>query len=544
MRGKTPWKLAVGATALVLVAAGCSGDEGGETESEATGGELRVYSGEPEHLIPSNTNESEGSAVVRAVYDMLVDYDPEDGKPVMKIAEEITSDDQKVWTIKLKDTWKFHNGEPVNADAFIRAWNFAAYAPNAQGNSYFFDRIVGYADLQSEDPDGDGPQPAPDPAAKEMSGLKKVDETTIEVTLTEAFSGFPTMLGYNAFAPLAEACVADIKACEEQPIGNGPFKFDGTWEHDVQIKTVRNDDYAGEKAKVDRLTFRIYADLETGYADFQAGNLDILDTVPPEQYAQAKQQYGDQIIEQASSSFTYVGLPLSRPEFKDKRVRQAISLAIDRQQIIDAVFSGRFTPAKSVVSPLVPGSRENACPYCDPDPARAKQLLADAGGWKGGTLQLWFNAGAGHEQWMQAVGNQLKTNLGINYALKGDLQFAEYLGVADEKKFTGPFRLGWIMDYPLPENYLKPLYGTQGSSNNTGYTNPQFDQLITQGDSAGSIDEAITFYNQAEDLILEDLPVIPMWFGKTSVLKGENVSDITYNRVNELEFESASLKSS
>jgi peptide/nickel transport system substrate-binding protein len=528
-------------TAIALIAAGCSSDDGGET-GEATGGELRVYSGEPEHLMPGNTNESEGGAVLRALYDTLVDYNPQDGKPVMKVAESIESTDQKVWTIKIKTGWKFHNGEPVNADAFLRGWNYAAYGPNAQGNSYFHDRIVGYADLQSTDPDGEGPKKAPEPKAKEMSGLKKIDENTIEVTLTEPFASFPTMLGYIAFAPVAQACIDDAKACEEAPIGNGPFKIEGKWEHDVQIKLVRNDDYPGEKAKVDRLTFKIYADLDTGYADFQAGNLDILDTVPPEKYTEAKQQYGDQIIEQPSSSFTYVGLPLKVPAFADPRVRQALSMAIDRQAIVDAVFNGRFTPAKSVVSPLVPGSREDACAACTYDVAKAKELLAQAGGWKGGKIQLWFNAGAGHDKWMQAVGNQLKANLGIDYQLKGDLQFAEYLGVADEKKFTGPFRLGWIMDYPSPENYLKPLYGTSASSNNTGYTNKEFDALVVKGDNAKSVDEAITFYQQAEDIVLKDMPVIPMWFGRTSVLKGENI-DIVYNQVNELEFETATIGS-
>jgi len=542
MRGKTPWKLAVSLTAIALVAAGCSSDEGGET-GEVTGGELRVYSGEPETLLPGNANESEATAVLRAVYDMLIDYNAQDGKPINKVAESIESPDQKVWTIKMKNNSKFHNGETVNADSFIRAWNYAAYGPNGQGNSYFFDRIVGYADLQSTDPDGEeGPKKAPEPKAKELSGLKKIDEFSFEVTLAEPFASFPTMLGYNAFAPLAEACVADTKTCEEAPIGNGPFKVEGKWEHDVQIKLVRNEDYSGEKAKVDKLTFRIYSDLETGYADFQAGNLDILDTVPPEKYTEAKQQYGDQIIEQASSSFTYVGLPGKLPALADKRVRQALSMAIDRQAIIDAVFNGRYTPAQSVVSPLVPGSREGVCGSCKFDATKAKELMAQAGGWKGGKLQLWFNAGASHDVWMQAVGNQLKTNLGIDYDLKGDLQFAEYLGVADEKKFTGPFRLGWSMDYPSPENYLKPLYGSQGSSNNTGYANPQFDALVLKGDTAKSVDEAITYYQQAEDLVLEDMPVIPMWFAKTSVLKGENI-DIVYNQVNELEWETATIGS-
>jgi ABC-type oligopeptide transport system substrate-binding subunit len=98
------------------------------------------------------------------------------------------------------------------------------------------------------------------------------------------------------------------------------------------------------------------------------------------------------------------------------------------------------------------------------------------------------------------------------------------------------------MDYPSPENYLKPLYGTSASSNNTGYTNKEFDALVVKGDNAKSVDEAITFYQQAEDIVLKDMPVIPMWFGRTSVLKGENI-DIVYNQVNELEFETATIGS-
>jgi oligopeptide transport system substrate-binding protein len=266
-------------------------------------------------------------------------------------------------------------------------------------------------------------------------------------------------------------------------------------------------------------------------------------SLPPEKLAEAKTEFGDRLIQEASSSFTYVGLPLGIPALKEKKIRQALSMAIDRKAIIKNIFDDRFIPAKSVVSPVVPGSRDDACKYCDYDPAKAKALLAEAGGWKGGKIQFWFNAGAGHEKWMQVVGDQLKANLGIDYELKGNLQFAEYLGLADEKKFTGPFRLGWQMDYPLAENYLKPLYGTQGSSNNTGYTNAEVDKLITQGDEAKSLEEAIKFYQQAEDLVLEDLPVIPMWFGQSSMAYSEKVGNVTYDVVNaNPDFEALTVK--
>jgi ABC-type transport system substrate-binding protein len=520
--------IAVGA-AVALMASACGGGAGDDDAKE--GGELKVYLTEPEHLIPGNTNETQGGTVLQVLYTGLVDYD-KDGKVVPVIAESVPeSTDQKTWTIKIKKGWTFHNGEPVNADSFINAWNWTAYGPNAAGNSYFFDRIVGYADLQSTDPDGEeGPKTAPEPKTNQLAGLKKIDDHSFEVTLNEPFSSFPMLLGYTAFYPLAKACLDDTKACEEAPIGNGPFKMDGKWQRKREIKTVRFDKFAGEKAKLDRLTFKIFKDDVSGYAALQSGEIDLMGTVPVDKVEEARGQYSDRFVEEPTSTFTYLGLPGYVSQLKNKKVRQALSMAIDRDAIIKEIFNGRFIPAKSVVSPLVPGSRDDACKYCDYNVDEAKRLLDEAGGWpKGKKIDLWFNAGAGHEQWVEAIGNQLKNNLGIQFNLKGDLEFAEYLEVADAKKFTGGFRLGWVMDYPSPENYLKPLYGTQGSSNNTGYSNKEFDKLIAEGDAAATLEDGIAKYQAAEDLVLEDMPVIPLWFGQSAMAYNDNVDNVEYD---------------
>jgi oligopeptide transport system substrate-binding protein len=518
-----------------VTVAGCGGSST-PTTSDANknikdGGELRVQIGEPRHLTSTNSGESEGSAVMRAIYTGLIDYGA-NYKITNVIADSIKSDDNKTWTIKIKSGWKFHNGEPVDADAFIRAWNTAAYEPNAQGATAFFDRIDGYADLQ-----GDAPK------AKEMSGLKKVDDTTFTVTLKEPFAIFPLMLGYVAFMPMAKACAADLKACDEKPIGNGPFMMDGAWEHKQQIKVVRYPDYAGTKAHLDRLTFKIYDKLDTAYNDYLAGNIDLMRNLPPAKVPEARAKFGDRLIEQPSPAFTYVGFPLYQDAFKNKKIRQALSMAIDRKPIIDAVFQGRFTPAKSFAPPDFPGGKDGTCKYCDFNPDKAKALLAEAGGWPAGKkLELWFNAGAGHEVWMQAVGDQIKKNLGIDYELKGQLQFAEYLETADAHKFTGLFRLGWSPDYPANENYLKPLYGTDGSSNNTTFSNPDFDSKISGGDQAKSIDEAGKLYQQAEDIAGEEMPVIPMWFGKSSVTYAETVTNVEWNGIQGVNLQIIGLK--
>ena len=131
---------------------------------------------------------------------------------------------------------------------------------------------------------------------------------------------------------------------------------------------------------------------------------------------------------------------------------------------------------------------------------------------------------------MEAVGNQLRENLGLDYTLRGDLAFAEYLPLADEKGFTGPFRLGWAMDYPSPQNYLEPLYSTSAlppnGSNTAFYQNPEFDELVEQGNQAGSNEEAIELYQQADDVLLEDMPIAPMFFGLQQLVHSENVSNV------------------
>ena len=123
----------------------------------------------------------------------------------------------------------------------------------------------------------------------------------------------------------------------------------------------------------------MYTDINTAYTDAQGGNLDVLNNIPPDAIGTAKDEFGDRYGETPSSSFTYVGFPLYDPRYADKRVRQAFSMAIDRKAITDAIFQGTRTPAKSVIAPVVDGSRDDACKYCDLDVEKANQLLDEAG---------------------------------------------------------------------------------------------------------------------------------------------------------------------
>jgi oligopeptide transport system substrate-binding protein len=538
MRGTARARWVVGAAVLALAATACGGgDDGGDEGGgeAATGGTFSMYIGEPEHLIPGNTNESEGSQVLSALYTGLYDYNVETSEPEAEMAESVESDDQTNWTVTIKEGWTFHDGTPVTAQSFVDAWNWTAYSPNAAGNSYFFANIVGYDDLQAEE--------GGTPAAQEMSGLVVEDDQTFTVQLNAPFSQFPLTLGYTAFYPMAEACLSDIAACEESPIGNGAYQMDGSWEHNQAINLTRYEDYAGTPGNADNVEFRIYSDINTAYNDLLAGNLDVMEQVPPERIAGLETDFPDRTITRPSSTFTYIGFPLYDQRFTNPQLRQAFSQAIDRQAIIDAIFNGTRVAAQSVVSPVVAGSRDDACgELCEYDPAAAKQKFDAAGGFQG-TLNLWFNSGAGHDQWMQAVANQLRQNLGIQDIVFEQKDFAEYNGILDEHQVTGPYRLGWVMDYPSPQNYLEPIYATGASSNHMTYSNPEFDQLVAEGNAAPSIDEGIELYHQAEDILLQDMPVIPMWFARVDGAYAENVSDVTIDAFSQVDIAGVTVNS-
>jgi oligopeptide transport system substrate-binding protein len=514
------------AAALLMTACGGSDDEGGDNASAQSGGTFSIYIGEPENeLVPGNTNETEGGQILGSLFTGLVQYDNETNEAVFNgVAESIESDDQQTWTVTLNDGWTFHDGSKVTAQSFVDSWNYTAYSPNAQGNSYFFANVAGYDQLQA--PEGGG-----DPAATEMSGLRIVDDLTFEVELTAPYAQWPTTVGYTAFFPLPKAFFDDPEAFGKQPIGNGPFKADDAFVPGEGITLTRYEDYSGdEPANADSVRYAIYAEQNTAYTDLQAGEIDIMDTLPPDAIASAPDEFGDRFIETAQGDITSLGFPTYDQRFADPNVRKAFSMAIDRQAISDAIFNGTRTPATSFISPVVDGYREDACKVCELDVDEANRLLDEAGFDKSQPVDLWFNAGAGHDAWMEAVGNQLRENLGLEFQLRGEFQQAEFLPKKDAKQMTGPFRDAWIMDYPVAENFLGPLYSSAAlppaGSNYTFYSNPEFDKLLLEGNSASSNEDAIAAYQAAEDVLIEDLPSAPLFYRLNQGAHSEHVDNV------------------
>jgi len=509
-------------TGIVLLS-GCGAASPGETDAPEP---ISIAIGEPvSALLPGNTVEENGTQVLESLWTGLVEYDTDGAVRYTGVADAIESDDAVTWTVRLHDGWTFHDGTPVTAKSFVDAWNYAAYSPNAQAGSYFFANIEGYGDLQA--PVDDAGEPTGEPAASELSGLEVVDDRTFTVTLSAPFAQFPITLGYNPFFPLPESFFEDPEAFGKRPVGNGPFRAADDFVPGQGISVVAYEDFAGEQAaSVEEIEFRVYTDTDTAYLDAQAGNLDVLPRIPADVSGTAPEDFEGRYVETAASGFTFLALPLYQERYADPRVRQALSLAIDRETIAEQIFSGTRMAADSVVPPVVDGHRDDACGYCALDVDRANDLLDAAGFDRTQPIELWFNAGAGNDAWVEAIGNQLRTNLGVEFALRGDLAPPEYGPLMGTKGMNGPFRMGWSMDYPSPQNFLEPLYATDAGANFAFYSSEDFDRLVAQGNAAATSDEAIRLYNEAEDVLLEDMPIIPLFFEVNQSVHSTDVADV------------------
>lgn len=522
-------RLVAGAAALGLVVAGCGGSSAGEGEGGGdSGGTYSIAIQEPDHLIPGNDNEYDGLTVIYSVFDQLVRYDPKTGKPINNIAKSIKSDDQQTWTITLKKGRTFSNDQEVTAKSFVRAWNYAAYGPHAFVNNYFFSNIKGYDALNPEDPDGDdGPKKAPEPKAKELSGLEVTGKYTFKVTLRHSFSQFPLTLGYAAFSPLPKVAFKDMDAFDQHPIGNGPFKLAEDWQHDQYVKLKAYDDYKGpRRAKSGGVKLKVYTDDSTAYTDLLGGEVDVLTNVPAAKVSSARERFGDRFISQPNSTMDYLSFPMYMDKYQSKKLRWAISMAINRKAITKSIFDDTFTPMNSLLAPIIPGYRKNACGvHCEFHPDKAKQLLKEAGGWHG-TMYLWFDSDPTNRRWMQAVANQIQHNLGIKDVQFRQVPDAQYLSKLAAHKATGPARKNWYMDYPSPQNYLEPMWSSNGASNRGGYSDPKVDKLLEEGDAASTDEKATQYYHKAEDQILEDMPATPLWNWRKQAAHSKNVTNV------------------
>lgn len=524
MRGAKSAKWVAGAIVVALAATACGGNDDGGDKPKASGkpaGYVSIDVGEPQKsIIPADTNETNGSYIVQSLFTQLLDFDG-DGNIVYTNAESIETKDSKTWTVKLKKGWKFHDGTPVTSQSYIDAWNWSANIDNKMQNSFWFEDIKGYEDVH---PDGEGAKAK----SKEMSGLKAVDDTTFTIELSKPVPYFEYKLGYATWAPLPKVFFDDPKAFGQKPVGNGPYSFE-KWTHKKLFQVKANEDYTGpNKAKNKGVQFKNYATVEAAYQDVLSGNLDMIRQVGPKDLPKYKSDLGDGAIEQEYAAVQSIVPAFYTKQWKDidPKVMQGLSMAIDRETITKTVLNNTRKPAKSFTPPQVKGNQDLDTHIFDYDPDEAKKLIKEGGGVPDNKIFIQYNTDGGHKEWVTAVCESIRNATGVECLGDAKPDFPTDLEARDNDEVKSFYRGGWVADYPLNVNFMRELYGTTAEANNGRFSDKEVDGLFKKGDNAKTLEESIKFYQEAEEVLVEKMPAIPLWTYQINGGHGKDVDNV------------------
>lgn len=523
---------AAGGAALTLAACGGDSDDGGNGGGEGGGGGgvILLNGTEPQNPLHTlNTNEVGGGRILDNLYAKLIHYTPE-GEPENEMAESIDTEDSQNFTITIAEGWTFTNGDPVTAQSFVDAWNYGANGANGQYASSFFESIEGYAEISGADAD---------PEAT-LTGLEVVDEKTFTVALSSPQADFPIRLGYTAFAPLPQAFYDDSEAFGEMPIGNGPYKL-VEWNHNQNAVLEVNPDYTGPRTPAnDGLEFVFYQDQETAYNDLLSGGLDVIDAIPPSALASFETELEDRAVNQPVAVNDTITIHVDDPNFSGEAGalrRRAISHAINRAEICEAIFASTRSPATDFTTPVMNGYSESIAgnEVLEFDEAKANELWEEAEAIQPfeGAFTIAYNADGGHQEWVEAVTNSVSNALGIEASGNSYPDFKSLRDDVTNRTMEGAFRTGWQSDYPSMFNFLSALYtsaAAEGRGSNDGdYMNPEFDEALGDALSATEEEESFSLGQKSQEILFQDLPAIPLWFRNVAAGSAGTVENVVFS---------------
>ena len=539
---KFPVAVCAATTVLGVLLGGCTSDADPAVRPKAAttaANDMIISYSETEPanaLVPGNTTEVGGIAILSALFRGLTEYDATTAAPRNAVADSITTTDSKVWTIKIKPNWVFQDNTRVTAKSFVDAWNYTAYSPNLMKSASYMSHIQGFDQVNNATPDGR--QPATLPSAKEMSGLRIIDDQTFTVTLSAPFAGFGLQLGYAAFFPMPASFFTDRKAFEAHPVGNGPFTFvSHTRGRNLLVK--RFDGYSGaQQPKIGGIDYRFYTDLDKAYADVLANKLDFLSFTPWS--ATQGNRIATDLPESRRVAYKYLGyqaiaFPMFDKRYANRQLRQAISMAIDRPTMIQQIFNGTRTPADGLVPPNVQGYVPNQCgELCTYQPEKAKRMF-DATNFSG-PITLTSNVDSGNQEWVEVVCETIQRTLDHECVFEPQTTLGEFREALNKRSIRAVYRTAWVGGYPSIENFLNPLFRTNGASNVGQYSNPKVDDLLKRADAAPSQQQAEALYQEAERLALRDMQTIPIWYQSATAAWSSRLHNVRPTLFRELDF--------
>jgi peptide/nickel transport system substrate-binding protein len=513
-----------------MVLAGCGGDKAAETPEATTPSteteEKKEETVEPKTLVfgrggdsvaldPAVVTDGESIKVTKNIFDTLLDYEEGGTKVEPALAVELpeVSADGLVYTFKLREGVKFHDGTDFNAEAVV--FNFERWANATEEQKSQFEY---YSSMFGGFKGDEG---------HVIKEVKAVDANTVQFTLSRPQGPF---LQNIAMPPFAIASPAALQKHGdkflENPVGTGAFIFK-EWKRNDTITLEKNPNYWLEGFPlVDTLIYRSIPDNSARFTALQSGDIDIMDGLNPQDATAVEGNSDLQLILRPSMNVGYLGFNVEREPFNKIEVRVALSHAVNKEGIIKAFFNGQAVPAKNPMPPSIWGYNDSIedYPY---DLAKAKQLLADAGYPDGFEMDLWA---------MPVPRPYMPDGMKVAEALKADFEkigvkvnivtmdWAQYLDETKQGK-QDMYLLGWTGDNGDPDNFIYVLLDQDNAagSNRSRYKNQELHDILIQAQTLSDISERTKLYEQAQVIIHDEAPWVPLVHSTPALAARANV---------------------
>ncbi len=467
---------------------------------------LNLYNIGPYTLDPALSGEMTSHNYIMQLFSGLVRLG-DDLEPTPDIAERWQiSDDGKIYTFYLRNDVRFHDGTAVTAEDFKYSWQRACNPETgSQTAATYLGDIVGVQEMLEG-------------KATEISGVRVIDDYTLQVTIDAPKSYFLSKLTYPTAFVVNIANVQSGKSWWHNPIGTGPFKL-SQWEENSLIVLGKNEFYYGEMAQVDFVAFHLWAGVpmnlyETGEIDIASVSLSYIDKV-----TDTAGPFSQNLQITPELSFYYIGFNNTKPPFDDANIRRAFSQAIDKNKLVSLVFKDMMQPANGILPPGMPGYNESLSGL-NFDVERAKELIATSK--YGDVSQLppititTMGQGGAISSDLGAIINEWRQNLGVEVQVR-QLEPEWFLYNLMEEK-DEMFYMGWIADYPHPQDFLDVLFHSGADNNQGEYSNPEVDALLEKAGVEQDDELSLALYQQVEQKLVTDAACLPLWFGQNYVL--------------------------
>ena len=490
--------------AVVLPLSGCGTET--ETSGGAGYGTLHLYGIDPITLDPGVSGEMTSHQYIAQIFSGLVRLD-ENLEVVPDIADHWDiSSDHRIYTFYLRKDVEFHDSRKVKAEDFKYSWERACNpATGSRVASTYLGDIKGVEAVLTGQ-------------ASDISGVKVIDDYKLQVELNAPLSYFLYKLTYSTAYVVDRNNVADGANWWRNPNGTGPFKL-AEWDQGNLLVLEKNSRYYGEKASLASVEFQLWSGVpmrmyENDELDIAGVSVSYIDLV-----TDPSGPYSDQLYIYPELSFSYIGFNCTKPPFDDVNIRRAFTYAIDKGKIVSLVFRDLVEKADGILPPGIPGY-DSSLVGLEYDVHKAKELIAlssygDVANLPPITLTT---TGYGGEisSSLSALITQWRENLGVEVEIRM-LEPERYLYYLKEEK-DEMYDMGWIADYPHPQDFLEILFHTGTEANYGEYGNPEIDAMMTDAALEADTDISLEKYQEIERRLVEDAACLPLWFDRNYIL--------------------------